>query len=48
MRLKCGNCGHEWDYNGQNPYKTNCPHCGYNVFIRKNVVKVEHKKPKVT
>jgi len=29
--LHCQRCSHKWEYRGQNPYLTLCPHCRITV-----------------
>jgi len=33
----CGNCGYEWNYNGERTYpdSTSCPKCGSRVTVPK-------------
>jgi Zn finger protein HypA/HybF involved in hydrogenase expression len=35
LELRCQRCLHKWEYRGQNPYFTLCPHCRTTVRIRK-------------
>jgi len=38
--LRCQRCGHEWTYNGLNPYVATCTYCCSRVWIKKNKVSV--------
>lgn len=35
VKLKCGNCGNEWDYNGKHPFYATCTRCLRKVKIPK-------------
>ena len=39
MKVKCQNCGHEWDYKGKSEYYVTCPKCLYKVNLKKEVKK---------
>ena len=34
VNLKCNKCGHEWEYNGTNPYYATCPYCYAKVKVK--------------
>jgi len=34
IRVKCPNCGYEWNYKGKLMYAT-CPNCKHSVRVRK-------------
>ncbi|MFW6121147.1 MAG: DUF1660 family phage protein [Petrotogales bacterium] len=42
MKLKCQNCGYEWDYNGKSDFYASCPRCKSSVNV--NSRKVEKKE----
>jgi len=37
-RLKCRNCGYEWEYGGKSKWYATCPKCLRKVSV-KNVIK---------
>lgn len=43
VKLKCNNCEHTWQYNGEQEYYCNCPKCMYKVNIKKNKEKINKK-----
>lgn len=34
MNVRCQRCAHEWDYTGNNPYRTVCPYCQTSVRVK--------------
>jgi predicted nucleic acid-binding Zn-ribbon protein len=36
MQLKCGKCGHEWDYTGESDHWCSCPRCRTNVKVHQD------------
>jgi len=38
VRLRCPNCGHEWEYKGKKLFYATCPNCLRKVNISKNRV----------
>ena len=36
MKLKCGHCSYEWEYNGTKKFYATCPDCHYKVKIEGN------------
>jgi len=38
VKLKCQNCGYEWNYNGDAEFYATCPNCMRKVNIEKQKV----------
>jgi len=38
MKLKCQNCGHEWNYKGESEYYATCHNCLRKVNVKKNKI----------
>lgn len=34
MLLKCGKCGHQWNYTGKSEYYASCPRCLNKVKVK--------------